>query len=555
MNVKSQNAAPPAAQAHPNDHSLYRLWVSFSPALPPLVLVLVTLLVARQYNPLDRILTGDSGVFAYLSQLVADGFTPHKYAFNEQASLTFFIGGVFMRAGDLFGIHRLLALRAASILCFAVVIVLIYFLTLRWTRSAWAAFAAGAILVGFEGYGVRAAAALEPKALMLALGLGTLLALQKHKWFWAGLLGCLAGLVWQIAWGYLIVALLLAFMQGGARWRERARAFGWTLVPALVILGAYVLYFVARDAHVEMIQQTFLAPVLMHAPGERALLSRVLQLYNTFALGYSSHLIFGLLGIAGFLIWLAAHLRPWRISKLPARFAYYFFLNRRTSGILLAVLGFTFYSFLDFQNYPDWIPLLPFFALFAAWLVWQAAARVLQFLKPAPRLVPVVYTALAAVVLVASTAHAFLAPPIDRQMQGLTWQDQERAAQTLSRALGTGTPVWVIGRPELLFMMHRQNINPYIYLFGNVDGMIDRFEPGGFQKMLDDALAQKPGLVVMSRLPRRKFTALANYRALEHVKKQFTPVRHCRALGVGNFLVRQDLAEALFAGTHGCVNK
>lgn len=555
MNVKSQNAAPPTVQGHTGDHDTNRLWVRLAPALAPLVLVLVTLLVARQYDPLHQTLTGDSGVFAYLAQLVADGFTPHKYAFNEQASLTFLIGGVLMRAGDLTGIHRLLALRAASILCFAAVVLLTYFLTLRWTRSAWAAFAAGAIFVGFEAYGMRAAAALEPKALMLAFGLATLLALQKRKWLWAGALGCLAGLVWQIAWGYLIVALLLAFLQGGRQWRARVRALGETLAPALVIFGAYVLYFVAQDAYVEMIQQTFLAPALMHAPAKRALLSRIMQLYNTFIVGYRSHLIFGFMGIAGFLLWLAAHLRPWKIPKLPARLAYYFFLNRRTSGTLLAVSGFTFYSFLDFQNYPDWFPLLPFLALFAAWLVWQAAARVLQFLKPAPRLVPAIYTALAAVLLFASAAHAFLAPPIEKRMRGLTWQDQERAAQTLNRALGPGTPVWVIGRPELLFMMHRQNINRYIYLFGNVDGMIDRLEPGGFQKMLEDALAQKPGLVVMSRLPKRKFTALANYHSLESVKKQFLPAKNCRALGAGKFFVRQDLADSLIAGTQGCVEK
>lgn len=556
MNVKSQNEAQSAAQTHTPPHKLYRLWRRLSPALAPLFLFFIALLVAWQYDPLHRTLIGDHGVFAYLSQLVADGFTPHKFAFNEQASLTFFLGGAAMRIGDIFDLHRLLALRAAGILCFGIVIVLTYALTLRWTRSLWAAFTAGAILVGFEGYGVRAATGLEPKALMLAFGLATLLALQKRQWLWAGALAVLAGLVWQIAWGYLIVALLLAWTQGGAHWRTRARAFGLTLAPAFAILAVYVAYFIARDAHVELFQQTILAPALMHAPGERAIWSRALQLYNTFLVGYNSHLIFGILGIGGFLIWLATNLRPWKIRKLPARSAYYLFLNRRTSGTLLVIAGFTLYSFLDFQNYPDWYPLLPFLALFAAWLLWQAAARVLQFLKIAPQLYLAAYAAFAAIVLLASVAHAFLAPPPDKRMPGLTWQTQERAALALSGALGPETPVWVVGRPELLFMMRRQNINPYIYLFGNVDGMIDRLEPGGFQQMLNTALAQKPGLLVLARLPKRKFSAPANYRALEQIKSSFMSVRSCRALGTGNFLVRPDLADKLLsADTQNCVKK
>lgn len=524
-------------------------------ALPPFVLFLAAVSVTWQYDPLHRTLTGDHGVFAYLAQLVADGFVPHKYAFNEQASLTFFIGGAVIRVGDVLGVHRLLALRAASIVCFAVVILLTYALSWRWTRSVWAAFAAGAILIGFEGFAMRAAVALEPKTLMLVFGLATLLVLQKRQWFWAGVLAGLAGLVWQIAWGYLIVALLLAFVQGGARWRDRARAFLITLAPALILFGAYVLYFAARGALVEMVQQSLYAPAVMHAPGERSVASRAIQLYNTFLVGYRSHLLFGVLGVGGFLLWLTAHLRPWEWRKLWTRSTHFFFTNARTAGTLLAVCGFTLYSFLDFQNYPDWIPLLPYLALFAAWLLWQAVARVLKFLRAAPRVRVAAYALAAVVVLGVSATQAFIAPMPDKRMQNVTWQDQQQAAQWLNQTLGPDESVWIVGRPELLFMLRRQNLNKYIYLFGNVDGMIDEFDPGGFPRMLDDALAQKPALVVLSRLPKRKFTSPANYRALENVKKKFVMLRNCRALGEGTFFVREDLADLFPAASQGCLKQ
>lgn len=555
MKVFARPTTPPLTRTAVAWRKLYELWRRYLFALPPLALALLTLLVAWQYNPLQRPLTGDSGVFAYLAQLVADGFPPHKYAFNEQASLTFFIGGAFMRLGDGVGIHRLLALRAASVICFGGIVLLTYSLTLRWTRSMWAAFTAGIILVGMEGLGARAASALEPKALMLLFGLATLLALQNRRWFWAGVFGGLAGLVWQIAWGYLIVALLLALTQGGSSPRARARACLWTLAPALGVFGAYVLYFIARDASVEMVQQTFWAPALMHGARARSLLARALQQYNTFLIGYPSHLIFAALGVSGLSLWLGAHLRPWQIRRLPARGIYYFLRNRRVSGTLLVIAGFTLYAFLDFQNYPDWFPLLPFLALFAAWLLWQALARVLQFFKLAARPRALVLALATLFLLSVSVAHAFIAPPTDKRLPGLTWQTQERAAMLTSRALGPATPVWVIGKPELLFLMRRQNLNPYIYLFGHVDGMIDRLEPGGFQHMLDNALAQKPGLLVLARLPKRKFTSPANYRALENLKTDFVAVRQCRALGAGDFFARADLVQTLSAATQGCIKK
>jgi hypothetical protein len=522
----------------------------------PITLFCAAWLVAWQYNPLHRSLSEDPGIFAYISQLVADGLAPHKFAFNEQASLAYLVGGAAMRLGDIAGLHHLIAFRLAAILGFAIVIVLTYFLGLRLTRSPWVGMGAAAILMGFEGYGARAATALEPKSLMLVFGLASLLLLQKRQWVWAGALGCLAGLVWQIAWGYLLVALLLALVQGGKTFAARARAFGLTLAAALGVLALYTLYFVAHNAQTEMFQQTFLAPVLMHSVGGRTLSARLNQMSTTFVAGYSSHIVFGILGIVGFAGWVVAYLRPWNIRKLLHRAADFLLLHRRTAGTALTVLGFMLYSFLDFQNYPDWIPLLPFLALFAAWLLWGSAARVLQFLKVAPRVRYALYAALTVGVLMLSVGHAFQPMPPDRRMPGVTWQEQQQAAAELNQIIGANAPIWVIGKAELLFFMHRHNLNKYIYVFGNVDAAVDDLEPGGFVKMLDTAFAQKPTLLVVSRLQPRKFASLTNYQALQTALHTFVRLHHCRAIGGGTLYVRRDLADTLFPKNGaGCVRR
>ncbi len=524
--------------------------------IPPLILFCAALVVVWQYNPLHRTLTEDPGIFAYISQLVADGLTPHKDAFNEQSSLTFLIGGAAMRAGDLIGLHRLLAFRAASALLFAITAVLTYFVGVGFTRARVVGFMAGAMLIGFEGFSARAATTLEPKATMLVFGLACLVALQKRRWFWAGALAGAAGLAWQIAWGYLVVALLLAFAQSGKTMRARARGLGLTLGAALLVFGIYALYFVAHDATLEMFQQTFLSPLLMHSVGARTVLARVNQLRRTFMVGYSSHVGFGILGTAGFVVWLTAHWRPWELRKFFRRAFYFLFQNRRTAGVVCVALGFSIYSFADFQNYPDWFPLLPYLSLFAAWLVWQAARRVIQFLKVSPKRARAGYAALALAVLALSAAPAFLYGAPERRLQGMTWETQQRAADELNAALGPDASVWMIGKADLLFFMRRQNLNKYIYLIGNVDAAADAFEVGGFKQMFSAALAQKPTLLVLARLQKRKFTSPANFRLAQQAGSAYVPLRHCASIRNAQFFVRPDVADALFpASAKGCVKR
>lgn len=550
--------APTAPQADGARERLVRItqntrWRAW---LPPVFLFCAAWLVTWQYYPLSRSLSDDPGIFAYLSQLVADGLAPHKYAFNEQASLTFFVGGAAMRLGDLVGLHHLIAFRFISILCFAVVAVLTYTLALRLTRARLVGFVAGAIFIGFEGYGVRAATALEPKALMLVFGLTSLLALQNRKWIWAGVWAGLAGLAWQIAWGYLIVALLLAVVQGGDTLRKRLRAFTLTLAPALGILGIYFLYFFVQNAQTEMVQQTFLSPLLMHTTGSRSVLARGRQLAATFMVGYGAHAGFAILGITGFAIWLVRALRVWHVRELPRRILQLFFLNRRTAGTLLVICGFTLYSFLDFQNYPDWFPLLPYLAIFAAWLIAQAAARAMRFLKVPPNARYAAYTTLAGIVLVGSTAHAFVSPPVEKRMKGITWQAQERAALELGQQLGPDNSVWAIGSAELLFFMRRHNLNKYIYLFGNVDAAADQFEPGGFRQVLRDALAQKPALWVVARLQKRKFSSKTSFNELEQAVKTYVPLQRCKTLGNAGFYTNPEIADTVFPKNgQGCVKR
>ncbi len=523
---------------------------------PPLFLFVATLVVLWQYDPLHRSIYHDPGIFAYLSQLVAQGFALHKYAFNEQASLTFLVGGTAMRVGDVFGLHHLISFRFAGMLVMAGVVTLTYITGALFTRSRAIAFFAGLVMLGYNGYAMRAATTLEPKSLALALGLATIYFLFKRKWVLAGACAGAAGLAWQIAWGYLIVALLLAAIQGGKNFSTRARAVLITVIPALVLFAFYFIYFYWKGAHIEMIQQTFLAPIVMHQVGSKSFDARIFKLAKTFYLGFGAHVVFGILGASGFLTWLGAHLVPdlKGLRVVLHRVLYFFFQNRRTSATLLVVFGFLFYSYLDFQNYPDWIPLLPFISMFAAWLVWTICLRAFKRWNASPITQRVAFTVVAIVFAVISTFHVW--QPMGSLSTRNTWQDQQRVADELNQTLGADARVWLIGKAEMLFFMRRVNVNKYIYLFGRVDAGAQEFEPGGFRGMVDNALAQKPVLVSLARATAKNFSNRANAKYIESKMNPLIKLKRCRIVGGGRFYVQPAQAHTLFPQNgQGCLKQ
>lgn len=550
------NAVQSVRSAPTLDFFGIRISSKLAATAPPLFLFLAAFVVLWQYDPLHRSIYQDPGIFAYLSQLVAQGLAPHKYAFNEQTSLTFLLGGAAMRLGALVGVHPLLAFRATSMLVMACAVVLTYRLGAVVTRSRVVGFLAGVILLGYEGFNVRAATTLEPKGVMVVLGLATLYFLYRHKWFLAGACACAAGLAWQIAWGYLIVAVLLAAIQGGTTLKARVRVAGLALLAALAVFALYSLYFITHNAYIEMLQQTFLAPVLMHPVAGKPLNARLFKLAKTFYLGFGTHAVFGVLGATGIVVWLGANVGARDLRAIWRRAMYYLFQNRRTAGTLLVVAGFVVYSLLDFQNFPDWFPLLPFISIFAAWLGWKVCVTVLERLNASPAVRGAALAGLACVVFGLSTYHVFTHTGRDRPLQRGTWQEQQRVADEISAKLAPDAPVWLLGKAELLFFMRRTNVNKYIYLFGNVDAAAEAFEPGGFRQMVNDALAQKPVLYTLSRATPQKFSDPENAFFTGRTTKKFTKLQRCRTLGGGRFFVRPDRANVLFPkGGTGCLKR
>lgn len=542
----SPNASPALGVAR-------TIWGTRSRALVlPLVLLVATFLVLLQYDPFHRPLVGDPGIFVYISKLVAQGLVPHRAVFNEQASLTFLLGGAVMAFGNALGVPELIAFRVLAMGIAAGVVVLTFVVGRIFTREPTAALIAAVIMLGYEGYLQRAATTLEPKALMVLLGLLTLYVLSRNRWFAAGVCGAAAGLAWQIGWGYLLLALLLAPIQGGKHPVPRLSALGLTILGAGLVFGLYVAYYAAHDALTPMFQQTVLAPLIMHPLAQRTLAERLGQPIRDFLLGYRGQWVFLILGTIGWLVLLV------RYALTPRRALYDLISTPRTSGTLLAAHGFLIAPLLDFQNYPDWIPLLPFISIFAGWLLVGAGQWIARHLSLSPRGQSLAFAAVLSVVSLWSVLHPWTEPSRQLIDPPITWQEQSEIAQDLNRRLPPDQPVFIIGTAELLFFMARQNLTPYIYFLGETDAAIDALDPGGFEGMLQDVRAERPALIVLTRLKPDHFANLAHLAALRQLSRRtYVRLDACNWLSEIQIFLRADLAESAFpsANSSSCFSR
>src|SRR5262249_25903659 len=149
-------------------------------------------------------------------------------------------------------------------------------------------------------------------------------------------------------------------------------------------------------------------------------------------------------------------------------------------GLLFAPVVYFAFCMLNFQSSPDTIPFFPFIGLFAAWVGVRGAEAlsslpVLQPISakgPPPTLIPVVALA---VVLFSVLRHA-----VAYHVEGRTLADQYEEARIIANNLSLDDKIYVHGTAEVLVLLDRPNLNPFIAFDSGSDDYIASHHPGGF---------------------------------------------------------------------------
>ena len=79
-------------------------------------------------------------------------------------------------------------------------------------------------------------------------------------------------------------------------------------------------------------------------------------------------------------------------------------------------------------------------------------------------------------------------------------RDQDRAFEVVSSQLAPGDGIYIHGTTELLVLLDRANMNPYIFLDRGKDDYVARKRGDGFGAVVDQLDSLAPKIVALSRL-------------------------------------------------------
>jgi hypothetical protein len=462
-------------------------------ALPLLILALAAF-VYGLYG-FDGVLLRDYSIYLYSGQRMAEGVPPYTSIFDHKGPLSPMIAGFGVMLSQLVNWDDVYTVRVVFYVTGCLTVVAVYLLGKNVFRSQEAGIFAALTFLGFYAYAQAATSGPEPKTPMVLFEALCLLFATQKRWFWSGLFGTLAFLVWQPMAAFPFVTFLLAVTRPREeRYGAALRAMGGIAVP----VAATVAYFYYKGALYDFVNGFVLFNVLHLVRESHQLLTLLATAAVNIALPYSTMLVPILIGLV--MIFRLYFLRPFQYRYLP---------------ILLSFPAPILWSLRDFQLADDFYVFLPYAAIgFGAFL--DSAIRRVQ----ASRLLSIVLGAILLTIALANTSDEVSAAAAYRlKGTNVDLTTQREGALKIEERFGEDIRLVSINSPQILVLLHRVNPNPYLWITAGVDQDIDARVPGGFEGWLQELDEFDPGAISFfgdgqSLLPSSHLTA-ENYQALD----------------------------------------
>ena len=463
-----------------------------TPAAIPGVAFLIGVAVMLMYGPMRHMEGGDCALYDYMAQCIVRGQVPYRDVIDGKGPASLYLSALVMVIGKPFG-QDILAVRLFYVLLVGLLCVLTYLVAKLYVSSRIAAIIAFIIPLASEQLAGMMIGGTRPKLPMILFGLATLLMIAKDKPFFAGLCSMLSCLSWQPGLAFTGVALLM-FSRYLTSWRDlRAiRVLAGAAMPLAIVIAYFFLAGALGDLWRWTVQYNY--AVYMpegHVPPGVALA----QVWRLARHATGANIIWVKLSIAGWITYAAERL--WRrlsertIVAGPDLFK---------DAILIPPLIQLAFCVVNWQGEDGLIPFFPFVGIFAGYLVITIArVVVIPFMKRSALAVRIIEWApiIPAVLVglsVINHARGYRLEP------GRTLQDQETAFKSVRDQLGPDDKIYVHGTLEVLVLLNKPNLNPYIFLDRGKDDYIASRLPGGFSELIRQMEVEAPKIISLSRL-------------------------------------------------------
>lgn len=464
--------------------------------------------IALLYRPFGHMEAGDPAIYDYIAQAILRGQLPYRDVVDIKGPGAAHLSALAILAGDLFGLRDIIAIRLLHVLMIGAFCAITYIVAETYLRDRIVAAIAFAVPLMAPRFSMLMITGTQPKLPMIICGLLALLMIARQRPFWAGFFSSLSCLFWQPGLLFAGVAFLI-FSRYLTSWRD-ARALK-VLIGAILPIAATAAYFHARGALSDMFSWTIVYNSTVFGPDAARPLGNAMARFlavikgvfsaDTTLTWLSSHfnrdsalflalfrsdLLLVAMGAVGLIAFLIGRLQ----ARIKGREAW---LSPESFKDALAMPPLIYLAFcmINFQAGPDTIPFFPFIGMFAGYSI-SGLARLVnwpRFGHWLPRL------SLAAILLVA------LARAATYKIDGWTLQDQDREIQKLNAVLGPNDKIYAHGSVEILVLLKRPNLNPYVFLDWGADDFAAKLAgKDSFKALVEEMESQAPKIVAISRL-------------------------------------------------------
>lgn len=462
--------------------------------MPEICAFLITVIVMLLYRKLTQPEGGDSAIWDYVAQCILRGQVPYRNVVEIKSPLSAYLSAAAMFIGKLIGIRDVIAVRLFNLLMAGLLSTVTYVVGVKYLRSRIAAAIAFVIPLTPSHLTEWVLGGTEPKLPMILFGMLCLFFIAKNKPFWAGFFSMLSCLCWQPGLMFTGVAFLI-FSRYLTSWRDRAalKVIAGAIVPLLIV----VLYFFWAGALSDFWSWTVAFDLHVYAPETAKSLRETLAvLWKVLIRVFRFDLLWVALGVAGLI--------AFSIESIKGKFKHRAEADTSSlyrDALLISPLVYVGFCIINFQSGPDLLPLFPFIGLLSGYLI----VRLSEYL-PNQRLArlapPLALIALLSLVLLRSSIH--------RTDSTETLQRQYEQVSAISGLIQPTDRIYVHGSVELLVLLNRPNMNPYIFLDRGKDSWIAKRKGVDFHDIIAEMESEEPKIVALSRLGK-----VANRRDLE----------------------------------------
>lgn len=453
---------------------------------------LICVIVMVLYRPFDRPEAGDPAIYDYLAQSILRGQLPYRDVVDIKFPGAPYLSAAAVAVGRLFEIRDIFSIRALHIIMVGLLSALTFLVANIYLRSRLAGVIAFAIPIMRESVVTTLIGGTQPKLPMIIFGLLTLLMIAKNRPLTAGFFSMLSCLCWQPGLLFTGTALLI-FSRYFTRWRDlkALKVLVGALIPLAITLG----YFYSQGALGDLWAWTITYNYSVFGPDAGpGLGDGIRHIVLVSRRVFEREIVIVLLSVIGFGLFLFERGRRRMSGSASHEWSDLF-----RDALVFPPLIYGAFTLVNFQGPPDLIPLLPFLGIFTGWFFVQLG-RAAGRLTPVGQLSPSLAAQIIRIVVPVVILAVVLVRAGTFRVSGLKLQVQNAAIDRLRKELQPGDKIYVHGSVEILVLLNKANLNPYVFL----DWGADQFEASRrgvtFQQLVDEMESQAPKYVAITRL-------------------------------------------------------